>query len=133
MRGKVIHAVSPPAVKGRQLYFGQSDFPPRASLKLAIPPLLYNVCGGTHCFFMFVCLLCQRKRSVGMTGWLRVGLKVNHHASPPKARGAADTMVISGGGQFCPQEGKMGVGRRGVACGSQPSYPSGMLKGMPVQ
>ena len=64
---------------------------------------------------------------------LRVGLKVNHHASPPKARGAAGTMVICGGGQFCPQEGKMGVGRRGVACGSQPSYPSGMPKGMPVQ
>ena len=45
-----------------------------------------------------------------MTGWLRVGLKVNHHASPPKARGAAGTMVICGGGQFCPQEGKMGRG-----------------------
>ena len=74
------------------------------------------MCVVVHTVYMFVCLLCQQKRSVGMTGWLRVGLKVNTHASPPKARGAAGTMVICGGGQFCPQEGKMGRGveRRGM-------------------
>ncbi len=76
----------------------------------------------------FVRLLCHMKRSFGMTGWL----KRNHHASPPKARGAAGTMVLLSGGTIMPSGGvSWGGGWRGMVYGSQPIYPSGMPRCMP--
>ncbi len=70
-----------------------------------------------------------------MTGWLRVGLNVTTMPRPPRLgvqRAPWSYLEGGGGGKHAHKGSNLGGGWRGMVYGSQPIYPSGMPKGMPV-